>query len=65
MSTLFEHVLDQLHPILLRLVTADAFEPDEIINYTDVLLLWSCTIAFGKYLQRPSAAYFNDFLSSD
>ena len=54
LSTLFEHVLDQLYPILRRLVTRDVLEPDEIINYTDMLLLWSCTFAFGKYLHRPS-----------
>jgi hypothetical protein len=59
LSSLFEHILDQLHPILRRLATSDAVEPDEIINYTDMLLLWSCTIAFGKYLHRPSTAYFN------
>ncbi|KAF8273762.1 Urb2/Npa2 family-domain-containing protein [Lactarius quietus] len=53
LSTLFEHVLDQLHPILRRLVTSGVLESDEIINYTDTLHLWSCTIAFGKYLHRP------------
>ncbi|KAH9005998.1 Urb2/Npa2 family-domain-containing protein [Lactarius hatsudake] len=54
LSSLFEHVLDQLHPILRRLATSDVVEPDEITHYTDVLLLWSCTIAFGKYLHRPN-----------
>ncbi|KAH9060868.1 Urb2/Npa2 family-domain-containing protein [Lactarius vividus] len=55
LSSLFEHVLDQLHPILRRLATSDVVEPDEIINYTDMLLLWSRTIAFGKYLHRPNS----------
>ncbi|KAI9445447.1 Urb2/Npa2 family-domain-containing protein [Lactarius indigo] len=53
LSSLFEHVYDQLHPILHRLATSDAVELDEIINYTDMFLLWSCTISFGKYLHRP------------
>ncbi|KAH9075806.1 Urb2/Npa2 family-domain-containing protein [Lactarius deliciosus] len=52
LSSLFEHVLDQLHSILRRLTTSDVVKPDEITHYTDVLLLWSCTIAFGKYLHR-------------
>ena len=63
LSSLFEHILDQLHPILRRLATSDVVEPDEIINYTDMLLLWSCTIAFGKYLHRPSTTYFNGSLA--
>lgn len=54
LSSLFEHVLDQLHPILRRLAASDVVEPDEIVNYTDMLLLWSCAIAFGKYLHRPN-----------
>ncbi len=64
LSSLFEHVLDQLHPILRRLATSDVVDSDEIITYADMLLLWSCTIAFGKYLHRPSTAYFDGFLTS-
>ena len=64
LSSLFEHVLDQLHPILRRLATSGVVDPDEIIHYTDMLLLWSSTIAFGKYLHQPSMAHFNYFLGS-
>jgi hypothetical protein len=54
LSSLFEHVLGQLHPIICRLASGDVTEPDELLNYSSTLLLWSRAIAFGRYLDHHS-----------
>ena len=54
LSSLFEHVLGQLHPIICRLASRDVTERDELLNYSSILLLWSRAIAFGRYLDHPS-----------
>ncbi|KAI0252608.1 hypothetical protein BJV78DRAFT_324558 [Lactifluus subvellereus] len=53
LSTLFEHVFDQLHPLLQCLASHNVTERDEIMSYSDILLLWSRVITFGKYLGHP------------
>lgn len=52
--SLFEHVIDQLHPIICRLASRDLTERDEPLNYSSILLLYSRAIAFGRYLNHPS-----------
>jgi hypothetical protein len=54
LSSLFERVLNQLHPMLNRLASHNVTERDEILVYSDVLLLWSRVITFGKYIGHPS-----------
>jgi hypothetical protein len=56
LSSLFEHVLDQLHPIMRRLASHDVTERDGLMAYSDILLVWSRVIAFGRYLDHPSMA---------
>ncbi|KAI9512665.1 Urb2/Npa2 family-domain-containing protein [Russula earlei] len=53
LSSLFECVLDQLHPFIRRLASRDVTEQDELLDYSDVLLFWSRVIAFGRYLDHP------------
>ena len=57
LSSLFEHVLGQLHPIICRLASREVTERDELSNYSSILLLWSRAIAFGRYLDHPSMTY--------
>jgi len=57
LSSLFEHVLGQLHPIIRRLASRDVTERDELLDYSNILLLWSRAIAFGRYLDHPSMTY--------
>jgi hypothetical protein len=57
LSSLFEHVLVQLHPIICRLASRDVTERNEPSGYSSILFLWSRTIAFGRYLDHPSMTY--------
>jgi hypothetical protein len=57
MSSLFEYVFDQLHPIICRLASHEITERDEVLRHSDILFLWGRVIAFGKYLGHPSATY--------
>jgi hypothetical protein len=57
LSSLFEHVLGQLHPIICRLASGDVTERERLLNYSSTLLLWSRAIAFGRYLDHPSMIY--------
>jgi len=54
---MFEHVFDQLHPIICRLASHDVTEQDEVLRYSDALLLWGRVITFGRYLNHPRATY--------
>ena len=56
-SSLFEHVLVQLHPIICRLASRDVTERNELLGYSSILFLWSRAIAFGRYLDHPSMTY--------
>jgi hypothetical protein len=55
LSSLFEHVFDQLHPIIHRLALRDVTEREELLNHSDILFLWSRVILFGKYVNQLSA----------
>lgn len=57
MLSLFEHVFDQLHPIICRLASHHVTERDEILRHSDILLLWGRVITFGRHLKHPSTGY--------
>lgn len=59
MSCLFEHVFDQLHPIICRLASHRVTEQDEILRHSDILLLWGHVITFGRHLKHPSTGYLH------
>lgn len=42
--------------MLHRLASHNVAERDQILVYSDVLLLWSRVITFGKYIGHPSTA---------
>ncbi|KAI0307579.1 Urb2/Npa2 family-domain-containing protein [Multifurca ochricompacta] len=52
LSSLFEHVLDQLHPMLHHLASGNVIEQDEITSHHDVLLLWGRVITLGRSLNH-------------
>jgi hypothetical protein len=58
MSSLFEHVFDQLHPIICRIASCDVTGRVEVLRHSDILLVWGRVITFGKYLNHPSATDF-------
>jgi hypothetical protein len=58
LSSLFEHVLGQLHPIISRLESPDVTERDELLSYSSILHLWARATAFGRYLDHPSMTSF-------
>ena len=57
LSSLFEHIIGQLHPVICRLASHDVTERDELLDYSNILLVWSRAIAFGRYLDHPSMSY--------
>jgi len=63
LSSLFEHVLDQLHPVIHRLALGEVTEQEELSGYSDILFLWSRAIVFGKYVDQPSATLLSLGLS--